>query len=58
MRRRCRQGTPMAVRRAAAGGEFMGTAFSPDMWLHPEQSLVKMAHGPALESIELLTPGV
>ena len=57
MRWRCRRGTPMAVRRAAAGGESLrGTAFSPNMWLRPEQSLVKMTHGPALESIELLTP--
>ena len=48
---------PTVQLRATVGGELLGgTAFSLDMWLHPEQFLVKMTEGPAFSIMELLTP--
>jgi hypothetical protein len=48
---------PTVQLRATIGGEFMGGGvFSLDMWLHPEQFLVKMTDGPAFSLIELPTP--
>jgi len=48
---------PTVRLQATLGGEFMGGGtFSLDLWLHPEQFLVKMTDGPAFALIELLTP--
>ena len=48
---------PTVQLQATIGGEFMGGGeFSLEMWLHPEQFLVKMTDGPAFLTIELLTP--
>ncbi len=48
---------PTAQLRATVGGELLGgTTFTLDMWLHPEQFLVKMTEGPAFSIMELLTP--
>ena len=48
---------PTVQLRATIGGAFMnGGTFSLDMWLHPEQFLVKMTDGPAFRTLELLTP--
>jgi hypothetical protein len=50
---------PTVQLRATIGGELMnGGTFSLDLWLHPEQFLVKMTDGPAFALIELLTPWV
>jgi hypothetical protein len=48
---------PTVQLQATVGGELLGgTTFSLDMWLHPDQFLVKMTEGPAFSIIELLTP--
>jgi len=48
---------PTVQLQATLGGELMGGgSFSLQIWLHPEQFLVKMTDGPAFATIELLTP--
>ncbi|MBN2112991.1 MAG: hypothetical protein JW785_02555 [Acidimicrobiia bacterium] len=48
---------PTVQLRATIGGAFMGGGtFSLDLWMHPEQYLVKMNDGPAFAGIELLSP--